>query len=166
MSEQRVFTPGKIEDVVVTPLRKFVDERGWLAELWRTDKVDEANRPVMTYISQTEPGVARGPHEHVAQTDNFAFIGPGNFRVYLWDNRPDSPTFDVFQTFVVGQDAPTSVIIPEGVVHAYRNVSHVPGVVINSPNALYRGENYAEEIDEIRHEDDPDSPFTLDIVGH
>lgn len=161
MSE-RTFTPGKIEDVVVRPIKKFVDERGWLAELWRTDNVPDSIRPVMTYISQTEPGVVRGPHEHVAQTDYFCFLGPGNFKVCLWDNRESSPTYDTYQELVVGQDSPTVVVIPEGVVHAYKNVSSVPGVVINCPNQLYAGENYAEEVDEIRHEDDPSSPFKVE----
>lgn len=155
------FTAGKIHDVLVRPLKKFVDDRGWLTELWRTDNVDAAIRPVMTYVSQTEPGVVRGPHEHVAQTDYFCFLGPGNFRLYLWDNREDSPTFNVYQTFVVGQDAPTAVVVPHGVVHAYKNVSSVPGIVINCPNQLYGGENYAEGVDEIRHEDDPNSPFQV-----
>lgn len=157
----REFTPGKIDDVVIKPLKKFVDERGWLLEVWRTDQLEDSLRPVMTYVSQTEPGVTRGPHEHVAQTDYFCFMGPGNFKVYLWDNRPDSSTYNVFQTFVVGQDSHAAVIIPEGVVHAYKNISQTTGIVINCPNALYRGENYAEPIDEIRHEDEPDSPFIV-----
>lgn len=157
----RTFTPGKIHDVLVKPITKHLDDRGWLAELWRTDQLDEALRPVMTYISQTEPGVTRGPHEHVAQTDYFCFIGPGNFRVYLWDDREGSPTYNTYQTFVVGQDRPTLVTVPPGVVHAYRNVSHHPGVVINCPNALYAGEHYAEGVDEIRHEHDPSSPFQI-----
>jgi dTDP-4-dehydrorhamnose 3,5-epimerase len=162
VAEEREFTRGKIEDVQIRPIKKFVDDRGWLAELWRTDNVDDKIRPVMTYVSQTEPGVVRGPHEHVAQTDYFVFLGPGNFKLYLWDNREDSPTFNVFQTFVVGQDSPAAVVIPEGIVHAYKNVSSLPGVVINCPNALYAGENYSEEVDEIRHEADPDSPFIVD----
>ncbi len=158
----REFTKGKIEDVVVKPIAKHVDERGWLAELWRTDNVPGEFMPVMTYISQTEPGVVRGPHEHVAQTDYFCFLGPGNFKVDMWDNREDSPTYNVHQQLVVGADKPTIVVVPHGVVHAYRNVSHTPGIVINCPNALYAGENYAEEVDEIRHEDDPDSPFHVE----
>ena len=140
----RDFKNSAIDGVDIRPIKKFLDDRGWLAELWRTDNVSEEIRPVMTYISQTEPGVARGPHEHVDQTDYFSFLGPGNFKVYLWDNRPDSPTFNHVHIFVVGQDGPTTVIVPPGVVHAYKNVSSIPGIVINSPNALYRGENYGE----------------------
>jgi dTDP-4-dehydrorhamnose 3,5-epimerase len=158
---ERVFKKGKIHDVKVGTIRKFVDDRGWLAELWRTDNVEASQRPVMTYISQTEPGVIRGPHEHVDQTDYFCFLGPGNFMLRVWDNRPDSATFNHVDTIFVGQDSPMTVIIPPGVVHAYKNVSHLCGIVINCPNALFRGVDYAEPIDEIRHEDDVDSPFTM-----
>jgi len=47
----------------------------------------------MSYISQTEPGIIRGPHEHKDQADLFCFIGPSTFRLYLWDARKGSPTF-------------------------------------------------------------------------
>ena len=63
--EDTNFKSGKIEDVIVRPIKKFVDERGWLAELWCTDQVDELTTFVMTYISSIELGVVRGPHEHV-----------------------------------------------------------------------------------------------------
>ena len=108
----RTFERGAIDGVDISPLKKFVDTRGWLAELWRTDRIDPAQRPVMSYISVTEPGVARGPHEHRDQTDVFSFLGPGNFEIHLWDNRPDSPTYDRYHSFVVGQDSPTSVTVP------------------------------------------------------
>jgi dTDP-4-dehydrorhamnose 3,5-epimerase len=151
-----------IDGVVIRSLTKYIDERGWLCELFRRDELEESSWPVMAYVSTTLPGVARGPHEHERQTDIFAFIGPGNFKVYLWDNRKDSPTFGVRQTVCAGQDAPRLVIVPPGVVHAYRNIGHEPGVVFNAPNALYAGEGRTEPVDEIRHEDDPASRFALD----
>ncbi|MDP2877674.1 MAG: dTDP-4-dehydrorhamnose 3,5-epimerase family protein, partial [Holophaga sp.] len=87
------FKKGLIEGVKVTPLKKFVDERGWLAELFRHDEVAEEFHPVMSYISVTLPGVLRGPHEHVDQADLFAWVGPGDFKLTLWDNRKESPTY-------------------------------------------------------------------------
>jgi len=54
------------------------------------------------------------------------------------------------------------VIVPPGVVHAYRNVSDEPGWVFNFPNRLYRGPGRSEPVDEIRHEDLEDSPYVLD----
>lgn len=156
------FTKGKIQDVVVYPLKKFVDERGWLAELFRHDELTEEFYPQMAYISITEPNFQRGPHEHISQADLFCFIGTGNFKLKMWDNRADSPTFRNVMTLFVGADNPQAVIVPKGVVHAYKNISLTEkGVVINCPNRLYMGEGKSEEIDEIRHEDDVDTIFKL-----
>lgn len=156
------FKPGHVEGVVVRDLRQFVDERGWLAELFRDDEVAAEFRPAMAYVSTTLPGLQRGPHEHVEQADYFCFIGPSTFKLRLWDNRSASKTYGNVMTLFVGEENPKSVIIPTGVVHAYKNVSPAPGVVINFPNRLYRGAGRREVVDEIRHEDDPGTVFRLD----
>ena len=156
------FKVGEITGVVVRDLRRFADPRGWLAELFRHDELDEEYYPVMTYISSTDPGVMRGPHEHVDQADLFCFLGPSNFQIRMWDNRPDSSTFNHVMTLVVGADNPKSVLVPKGVVHAYRNVGDVDGIVINCPNRLYGGQGKRESVDEIRHEDDPETIYRMD----
>jgi dTDP-4-dehydrorhamnose 3,5-epimerase len=156
------FKRGYIPDVSVRDLRKFVDERGWLAELFRHDELEAEFYPAMSYISTTIPGTTRGPHEHVDQADLFCFIGPSNFKLRMWDNRPGSETYNYVMTLFVGEDNPKAVIVPKGVVHAYRNVGLVPGVVINCPNRLYMGQDKREPIDEIRHEDDPETIFRID----
>ncbi|MCL2761093.1 MAG: dTDP-4-dehydrorhamnose 3,5-epimerase family protein [Desulfuromonadales bacterium] len=156
------YKKGEIHDVVVRPLSKFVDERGWLTELFRTDELDKNLVPEMAYISMTKPGIARGPHEHVEQTDYFCFLGPGNFKVYLWDARKNSSTYLVKQVFCCGVDNPLIVIVPPGVVHAYKNISNESGIVFNAPNKLYAGEGKKSVVDEIRHEEMVDSPFVLE----
>ena len=65
-------------------------------------------------------------------------------------------------TLVVGEENPKSVLIPAGVVHAYQNVGEVPGIVFNCPNRLYMGQNKKEPVDEIRHEDDPDTIYRME----
>ena len=157
-----MFEHGEIEGVVFRKLSRYTDARGWLIELYREDDVAPQFHPVMAYVSMTHPGIARGPHEHSDQADCFCFIGPSNFKLYLWDNRPSSPTYKRRQAVVVGQDNPQSVIIPPGVAHAYKNVGADPGLVYNLPNRLYKGPRRAEPVDEIRHEDDPHTPFVLD----
>ena len=157
-----MFKNGTIKDVVVKDLVKWIDERGWLTELFREDEINPEYRPVMEYISMTQPSVARGPHEHIDQADYFAFIGPSNFKIYLWDNRKDSPTFMTKQVLYAGEDAPRTVIIPPGVVHAYKNVGGTLGMVVNLPNRLYAGRGKKEKVDEIRHELDPKSIFLID----
>ena len=156
------FKKGKIHDVVVKPLNKFIDERGWLAELFREDEIETELFPVMAYISMTQPGIARGPHEHVEQTDCFCFIGPSNFKVCLWDTRQDSPTRGIKQVIFAGVDSPVMTIVPPGVVHAYKNIGTENGIVFNGPNRLYAGKGKKSPVDEIRHEDVAGSPFRLD----
>ena len=158
----RTFSEGDINGVVIKRLRKFEDKRGWLAELFRHDELEPEFYPTMSYTSSTKPGVQRGPHEHVDQADFFGFLGPSNFKLRMWDNRPQSTTFNNVFTLLVGDDNPCSVLIPKGVVHAYRNVGQTDGIVFNCPNRLYMGQNKQEPIDEIRHEDDPDTTYRMD----
>lgn len=158
-AEKRQFLRGTIIGVEIRPLKRYKDPRGWLAEVFRIDELDPRIRPVMAYVSETLPGVTRGPHEHVDQTDYFCFLGSSTFEVILWDNRPTSPTYWTQQTVLTGEENPCCVIVPEGVVHAYRNVGQKPAWVINCANRLYAGEGRKETVDEIRHEQDPNSPF-------
>jgi dTDP-4-dehydrorhamnose 3,5-epimerase len=156
------FKDGPIEGVVISPFRKFQDDRGWLMEAFRHDELPEAFHPAMAYLSLTLPGVIRGPHEHVDQADLFAWVGPGEFRVTLWDNRPGSPTFGNRLEALMGAAHPGSILVPKGVVHCYRCAGPEPGLVLNCPNRLFMGPGKAEPVDEIRHEDDPENPFVKD----
>ena len=146
------------EGVVVKPLKRYEDARGWLMELYRDDELPEGFNPVMGYLSVTKPGVARGPHEHVAQTDGFIFLD-GSYELHLWENRPGYP--EHHEVLQVGRDNPVFVTVPPGVVHAYRNVGDKDAFVLNVPDQLYAGRNRAEPVDEIRHEDAEDSRFKL-----
>lgn len=156
------FLEGVIQGVEVRHLNKYQDGRGWLAEIFRADELESHVMPAMGYVSETLPGAARGPHEHFSQTDYFCFLGPSTFRLVLWDNRPHSTSYRFRQEFLVGEENPCVVIVPEGVVHVYRNVGDKPGWVINCPNKLYAGKGRKESVDEIRHEDEANTPFRLD----
>ncbi len=160
---QRVdFTAGDIDGVIVRPVKKHVDDRGWLIECFRTDELAAEMVPPMTYVSLTRPGVARGPHEHEHQSDHFVFFGPSTFKIYLWDARADSATYGNKTVLYGGEDGPLAIIIPPGVVHAYKNVGGRDGLVLNAPNRLFAGHGKREPVDEIRHEDLDGSPFLLD----
>lgn len=157
--EMLPFRSGRVSGVLWKPLGPVQDERGWLCELFRHDELATEFHPAMAYLSQTLPGAARGPHEHLQQTDCFCFFGPTTFKLYLWDHRLESPTYLCHEIAILGRDRPMNVIVPPGVVHAYCNVGDVPGLVVNCPNRLYRGEGKNDPVDEIRHEDDPHSIF-------
>ena len=160
----RRFQDGQIDGVQIRELVLHSDDRGWLCELFRVDEIESRQLPSMGYASVTRVLVTRGPHEHVEQTDRLCFFGPARFFLVLWDNRPGSVTYGVRMRCFVGYDNPCAVVVPPGVVHAYRNVGDVDGLVVNFPNRLYRGEGCRGAVDEIRHELDSHSVFDVDGV--
>jgi len=138
-----------IKGVIIKDLDTHTDARGWLVEVFRADLQDDTRiMPVMAYVSCTKRGVVRGAHEHIFQTDAFCFLG--HFLVQLWDNRADSPTKGVTMRFRVA-DNPKLVIIPPGVVHAYKALKPNQ-LVLNLPDQLYRGWGGKDDVDEIRYE--------------
>ena len=166
MSEERVaFREGPIDGVTFRPLAPHKDHRGWLIELYREDELPAGQHPVMAYVSETLPGVARGPHEHVDQADYFAFVGPGEFLLYLWDARTASVTYWRSSSLVSGQanTAPSAAAIrfpltplPCGTVTAAPFL-YVPGSTFNSrdfagsPNcAAAVAAAYAQEIGSVQ----------------
>lgn len=152
-----MFKSGDIAGVLIRPLTRHNDSRGWLAEFYRIDELD-GYAPVMSYISVTHPDIMRGPHEHIEQTDYFCFFG--KFMLYLWDNRKNSPTYG---NKMVIEDANGLVaLVPPGVVHAYKNTGDADGMVINLPDRLFAGREKKEKVDEVRYENDPESPFKVE----
>lgn len=137
-----------LEGVVFIDLETYEDDRGWLMELFRSDCLLENNFPEMGYISQTKPGVTRGPHEHSSQSDLFCFVGPGNFELTLSEQNL---TYE--EKHIVGENNPVAVIVPPKIIHSYTNISKYPGLVLNFPNRLFAGPGKLYPIDEIRHED-------------
>jgi dTDP-4-dehydrorhamnose 3,5-epimerase len=156
------FKREDVKGIIIKDLIKNEDNRGWLVELFRKDMISEDIFPEMCYISMTYPGIIRGPHEHLEQTDYFCFLGPSTFELVLWDNRKDSETYKNKMILKIGNSHSKIVIVPPGIVHAYKNIGNDPGLVINLPNKLYAGWGKKDKVDEIRYEGKPDSPFKVE----
>ena len=149
-----------INGVVRKDLKVYEDERGRLFELFRIGD-PELIQPAMAYMSFTNPGVVRGPHEHKEQTDMFIFPGIGSFWVYLWDRREDTFSKRELEVLAFRDREPALLIVPPGVVHGYRADKITGGWALNFPDKPYKGEDGKQEVDEIRHEDDPNSPYKI-----
>ena len=148
-----------IEGVVIKDLVSFKDKRGWLKEIYRRD--EDSITPEMCYVSHTSLHQIRGPHEHAKQSDFFVFGGPGDFELYLWDNRSKSSTHGNHEKIIVGESRNVSVLVPPGVVHGYKSITDGGSFSINLPDKLYAGFGRKEEVDEIRHENDSTSKFRI-----
>lgn len=148
------FLQGTITGVKLMSLEFYKDHRGSLVETFRSDQLKLY--PAMSYVSYTRPGKRRGPHEHRRQTDVFSFIGPGQFKIVLWDHRKKSKTYKTRMVIKAGENSPLTLVVPPGVIHGYKNISKKSAMVINYPNQLYKGKNKKSAVDEIRHEDSQD----------
>ena len=135
------------------------DSRGSLHELWRQDEIPAGFNPMMACASWSQPGIQRGPHEHVEQDDYFIFSGPSDFLVALWDARPGTNRPGQGWTLQVGESNPVQLHVPHGVVHGYRNIGQAPGLVVTVTSSLFQGPGRINPVDEIRHENDPNSPY-------
>jgi dTDP-4-dehydrorhamnose 3,5-epimerase len=124
-----------IEGVKTKRLTVHHDERGWLAEILRSDEeIFEAFGQV--YVSVAYPGVVKGWHYHKLQTDHFCVV-KGMLKVVLYDPREDSPTRGEVNEFFIGESNPMLVKIPALVVHGVKAIGEEAGYLINCPTRPY-----------------------------
>ena len=130
---------GKIDGVGIRDLRRILDERGWLMEIFRSDW-PEFQKFGQTYMTTCKPGVIKAWHYHKLQWDHFVPI-KGNALVGLYDSREGSPTKGVLQEVEVHSDEPRLVKIPPLVYHGFTPLDDNEIWVVNTPTKLYNYDN-------------------------
>ncbi len=107
-----------IEGLLRLPLRRFVDERGWLMELRRESLLPKPTR--QTNLSRSHRGVIRGLHYHERGQDDLFVCLEGTARVVVLD-RTTGETF----TEDVGDDNPTAIYVPGYHAHGFEALTDV-----------------------------------------
>lgn len=112
-----------IEGVVLHPLIRYPDDRGYFEEIIRvSDPFFEEGFGQWSH-SKMYPGVVKAWHVHKTQID-WWYIASGRLRIALHDLRKDSLTHGVTQEFHLGDDLPPAVLkIPFGIAHGCRVIS-------------------------------------------
>lgn len=114
-------------------------EWGSLVELG-TLRDGDLDRIVHVYQVFTEPGSVRAWNYHEHQTDRLAFT-MGQYRVVLYDLRPESPTHGLVEVFDLGEAAPARLHIPPFVAHGVQCRGDRPAAFVNLPtNVFYPGD--------------------------
>lgn len=124
-----------IDGVEIKQLRRFVDERGYLMEMLRSDD-PMFEQFGQSYVALNYPGVIRAWHYHKMQTDFWVCV-KGEIKVGLYDAREDSPTKGVVNEVYLGEHHPILLKIPIGVMHGYKTVGVEPSLLINFPTQPY-----------------------------
>jgi dTDP-4-dehydrorhamnose 3,5-epimerase len=157
--------------VIVDEIKEYVDDRGTLTELWRSDDLKMNDDgfggktvPTMSYWSITKPMALRGPHQHENQTD-FFITWKGQMIYQLFN-----PDTQEMKFFVTNPNKIYRVKVAPPIIHSYRNLQTSDITTGNFPTALFMGldkKGYTpdKKIDEIRHEEVVENVPTYWILG-
>jgi dTDP-4-dehydrorhamnose 3,5-epimerase len=127
-----------IEGVLERRLQIHVDGRGDVVELWSLPWVDHDGFavPQHVYQSATDQGVIKAWHLHARHTDQFA-VTRGKMQIVCVDVREDSPTYGQVNSFIVGIERPSLIMIPPGVLHGWKALSGPETIVVNLQTEPY-----------------------------
>jgi dTDP-4-dehydrorhamnose reductase/dTDP-4-dehydrorhamnose 3,5-epimerase-like enzyme len=153
ISKEKVFElwDGKVK---IFYINSFDDNRGLVSEVYRSD--DETTIDVkQCYISETNPFVLRGPHQHpgVEWIDN----GKGQCDNFItWKSRVCyelyNPDTEEFRYFITSKDKIMLTQVDTPIIHAYRNLENKKIQTMNFPTQLFMGEGKGKKADEVRYE--------------
>jgi len=128
-----------IEGVKVKKLKVIPDERGRLMEMLRCD--DEFfSKFGQVYMTTAYPGVVKGWHYHKIQADNMVVV-KGMMKVVLYDGRENSKSYKEINEFFIGENNPSLVHIPAGVMHGFKCIGEGEAICVNIPTEPYNYEN-------------------------
>jgi dTDP-4-dehydrorhamnose 3,5-epimerase len=139
--KQTVTPQGQIIQTLIEGVRirlavTHPDDRGDLCELYSTAWEFDDEPMVYSYFASVRPGKTKGWVKHLLQTDRL-FMALGSFRVVLYDDRPDSPTYQKINVLHFSDRKRGLLRIPPGVFHAVQNVGHEDAHFVNTPTRAY-----------------------------
>jgi len=125
-----------IDGVILHPLVAHTDERGNVIELYHP-AFELPGGPVggVTLVT-IRPGKVKGWVKHLKSDDRVSVLA-GTAHVVLFDDRPDSPTYEMVNEFFISTQNPQTILIPMNVYHAVRNVGHDTLTFIDMPEIAY-----------------------------
>jgi len=130
-----------IEGVRVREMKNVIKSRGdVLCEVFRREWMLDDGDVDQVFQSIMNPGSISAWHVHQLTTDRL-FASHGALQIVLFDGREHSPTHGRINEFRFGAARPALVVIPPGVFHGVRNISHEPALLLNLVNRAYRYED-------------------------
>jgi dTDP-4-dehydrorhamnose 3,5-epimerase len=136
VSPEGISLGNKIHGVLLDHRPLHEDERGELLEVYNPAWGLHPDPLVYAYCVFTRPRQIRGWVVHRSQDDRLFFLH-GVFRIALFDDRPDSPTYHQLDVFVISERNRRLLIIPRGVFHAIQNIGTEEAIFMNLPTRPY-----------------------------
>jgi dTDP-4-dehydrorhamnose 3,5-epimerase len=130
------------EEVTVKPLKRYADERGFFAEIFRSDWKDLFPEPVVqSNLSITYPGVVRAWHKHERGQVDYFIVIDGAIKICTYDEESG----DLAEVISTGENLQI-VKVPGKYWHGFKVIGNKPAILIYFVNKMY---DY-EKPDELR----------------
>lgn len=129
--------------VRVLDVKKLPDERGFFAEMMRSDWSEFLGGDVIaqTNLSYSYPGMIRAWHQHLrGQVDYFAIL-QGSMKICAYDDDPSSPTKGQLDEVVASGERLQLVRIPGHYWHGTKTVSSEPSLTVYMVSKMYDAKN-------------------------
>lgn len=105
------------DGVALQPLEMHRDDRGWVSEMFRRDRVPGQD-PCQWNATVSKPNVLRGMHVHARHRD-YLVVLQGRMSVGLFDIRRASPSYHSGTIVTLTGDNLAALRIPTGVMHGF-----------------------------------------------
>jgi dTDP-4-dehydrorhamnose 3,5-epimerase len=131
-----------LKDIIIKPLKRFPDERGFFSEVMRTDWKDlfQEDTIAQANVSISYPTIIRAWHRHVrGQTDYFLAL-KGAIKICAYDEK----TQELDEIVSTGKD-PQIVRMPGKYWHGFKVVGNKPAMLLYFTTKLYDHTNPDEE---------------------
>jgi len=139
-----------IEGVQIISRKVIPDDRGKIMHIM---KLSDGQFTTFgeVYCSTVFPGVIKGWHLHKKMTLNYVVL-KGNIKFVLYDNRPESSTYQELQEIVLGENQYVMVTVPPNVWNGFMGIGLEEAFVINftdiphDPDEIIRMDPHKNEI--------------------
>lgn len=129
-----------IYGVEIAAATTLADERGTLCEISNLALKVHPAPLVYVYQFTIRPGMIKGWHVHYLHDDRI-FLSQGSVKVVLYDDRPDSPTYQMVNEIYRTEHQRTLMTIPAHVYHAHQNIGQTEALFISMPTRAYDHES-------------------------
>lgn len=143
--QQTVTTSGErlqsyIDGVRLHYVNTQVDERGTLVEIYNPAWNFHEAPLVYVYQMTIRPNHVKGWVVHFEQDDRL-FLNQGTVKIVLYDDRPDSSTYQRINEIFMSEYRRGLIIFPKGVYHAIHNIGNEDASLINMPTKPFNHAN-------------------------
>ncbi len=118
-----------IEGVQITSRKVIPDDRGKIMHIMKSSDSQFITFGEV-YCSTVFPGVVKGWHMHKKMTLNYVVL-KGNIKFVLYDDRPESKTYQQIQEVVIGENQYVMVTVPPFVWNGFKGIGLEEAFVIN-----------------------------------